>query len=480
MLKKHTVVDLFCGAGGMSKGFESTGLFSTILGVDHDAASAGTFVANHCEASFIKGNICYIKGPDLIKAASRSSHDIDVIIGGTPCQGFSTIGNRAVNDPRNLLFCEFARLVKEVSPKVFVLENVSGMKTMKDMSDNIVYEMVNTAFRSIGYYVDSFLLNAAHYGVPQERKRLLFIGHKYEDISIKAPKKTHYLNGEADSNIENGHLDKALTIMDAISDLPKIRPGEESHRYGTPMNQYQRAMRRYGTAEQVDDLTLHLSGHYGKKLSLIMETIPPGSGKTIWQLLKEEPGRVPAGAIPTSGFKNTYGRLDPSKPSMTITRNFGCVSSSRCIHPYQNRPLTPREAARIQSFPDDFIFINEDIFKDEYITEKSTRQDISDFADYIPDLPTESEIRFLIRDKPFAGAFPSNKGEKMNNIHLLIGNAVPPLLAKAIAGAVDGILLQIREKEANCTLKRATPRGPELRQKEKSFKQLPLNWNNDE
>lgn len=448
-MRKYNVIDLFCGAGGMSKGFEQSGRFKVVLGTDHDSAASGTFKLNHPNAGYIKANVCYLTSDDICEAANVKKGEIDIIIGGTPCQGFSTLGKRLVEDPRNILFCEFVRLVQEIKPPIFVLENVGGMKTMKNVEDDIVYDMVKMSFHKIGYEVKSYLLNAAHYGVPQERKRLLFIGCKYEGIQINEPPRSHYLQGECSVNAQGEKLKKSLTIMDAISDLPEIGQQEGAKVYKEPINEYQKNMRNWGANNEVRELSMHYCGSYSEKLSLIMKTIPSGSGKTIWQLIKESPQKVPKEAIPTSGFKNTYGRLEPDRPSMTITRNFSCVSSSRCVHPFQNRSLTPREAARIQSFKDDFIFVDRDIMEDEYIEKKSSKQDISFLASFAPDVPSVGSV-YLYKSKANADlnskAVHNVKNGK-NGVNLLIGNAVPPMLAEAVAKTVASMLDVINPKK---------------------------------
>ncbi len=164
--------------------------------------------------------------------------------------------------------------------------------------------------------------------------------------------------------------------------------------------------------------------------------------------------RLLGGAIPTSGFKNTYGRLSPDNPSMTITRNFACVSSSRCIHPFQNRSLTPREAARIQSFKDDYVFLNCDIEEDRYTKKLSKKQDISDFASFVPDVPERGEIYIFEKDlerRDFSGQATRAKNGKRGT-NLLIGNAVPPLLAEAVSGAVSKMLDEISRKKKSGSL----------------------------
>ena len=366
-----TAIDLFAGAGGCSLGFINKG-FKILLANDNWEAAAKTYKENHKNTEFILKNIEDLEVKEILEKTSMSRGEIDVIIGGPPCQGFSTVGKRFIDDPRNKLFKEYVRIVEGVYPKVFVMENVVGLTNMQKGK---VLEQALKEFRLIGYKVDFRILNAVDYGVPQYRERVILIGTRY-DINIEFPLPTtieHNLFSNAQSRI---------TIMDAISDLPPIEAGCNVVEYKiAPLNIYQKTRRK-----DCVKLTLHSAVSHNKKLQDMMAYIPDGG--SVWGI-----ECLPQHLRPTSGYKNTYCRLDSKEPAMTITRNFACVSSSRCIHPFQNRGLTPREAARIQSFDDDYIFIG-------------SRSDIS----------------------------------------LQIGNAVPPLLSEKIAETVLNMLNAIEFK----------------------------------
>lgn len=362
--KKFNCIELFAGAGGLGTGFEESG-FNIVVANDIWAPAGLTYKANHPKVKYIVEDIAKINGDKLLKDTKYNKEDIDVIIGGPPCQGFSTLGKRFIDDPRNKLFKEYVRIVSDIKPKFFVMENVSGILSMEKGK---VLQNIIESFNNIGYQVKYKVLNAAEYGVPQQRERAIFIGTRL-DINIVFPKKTHSLIGE------EGYQ-KALTIWDAISDLPQSDCEELIKYVCEPQNSYQKAMRKNNKV-----ITHHKPSIHNDKAKKMMSYIP--AGMSAWDIKD-----MPEDLKPTSGYGNTYARLKPDEPGMTITRNFACISSSRCIHPYLNRGLTAREAARIQSYPDDYIF----------------------------------------------------KGSK-SDIHIQIGNSVPPLLGEKIADSIKYMLL---------------------------------------
>ncbi len=202
--KTNNVVDLFCGAGGLSKGFEWAG-FNIIAANDNYKFACQTFRANHPHTALIEGDITKkdIKD-DLFKAIKGKK--IDIIIGGPPCQGFSHAGKRLVDDPRNFLFKEFVEIVKTIKPRVILLENVEGILTMNEGKS---FESIKDSFKELGYKLQGKKLHAARYGVPQKRKRVVMIG---------------LLEGDPDSCYPEEMLqeDQYLTVKDAISNLPPI------------------------------------------------------------------------------------------------------------------------------------------------------------------------------------------------------------------------------------------------------------------
>ena len=334
MEKKINCIELFAGAGGLGTGFERAG-FNIISANDIWESAKKTYVANHPNVNYIVKDIAQLTSEELLDNTGYSKNDIDVIIGGPPCQGFSTLGKRFIDDPRNKLFKEYVRIVNDIRPKFFVMENVSGILSMENGN---VLKNILSSFKEIGYNVKYKLLNAAEYGVPQVRERTIFIGTRL-NIDIEYPEKTHSLDGNSD-------LPKALTLWDAIGDLPQSDNEDYDTYTKEPQNDYQKNIRNHCTT-----LTNHKPPIHNDKAINMMKYIP--MGKSAWDMKNE----IPKKYMPTSGYGNTYARLNANESGMTITRNFACISSSRCIHPYLNRGLTAREAARIQSYPDDYRFL---------------------------------------------------------------------------------------------------------------------------
>lgn len=295
----------------------------------------------------IVGDIRNISLQDL----NQSTDAPEVIIGGPPCQGFSSIRPfRALTekDPRNNLFESFALITNHYRPKWFVMENVVGLLTH---NSGRTLNMIIQLFEQIGYTVSWKVLNAALYGLPQRRERLIIIGNKQGKV-FQWPKPTHYFNGRSMAGNIHGQkatnlplfgvdLQKAVTVMEAIHDLPEISSGESSttYRFDMQITSYEKQMRREQT-----DLTLHeATKHSAKMLEII-------------RLAGYNRSALPKG-MTTSGFSSSYSRLEPDIPSVTLTVNFVHPASNKCIHPFQDRALTPREGARLQGFEDDYIFI---------------------------------------------------------------------------------------------------------------------------
>ncbi|MEZ9959858.1 DNA cytosine methyltransferase [Vibrio cyclitrophicus] len=339
------VMDLFCGTGGFSDGFlKENNELDLVYAIDIDKHAAQTCKANHPNTEVDCGDITSID-LDVLSHRLGTSH-VDVIIGGPPCQGFSSLRpNRAnkISDKRNNLFYSFADFVEFFEPKVFVMENVVGLVT-HDKGNTL--ETVISTFESLGYQVDWKVLNSAHYGVPQKRERIILIGTKFDSGEITFPKPEFKFTGrgigykDKSRFLDSSELEKnALSVMDAIKDLPPLDRNQEANLYtGEPVNDYQRERRK-----NLDKLTLHKSANHSDKM---MEIIGY-SGSNI--------NCIPKHLI-SSGFSSCYSRLDADEPATTITVKFQSPASNKCIHPYQNRTITPREAARIQSFDDDYQF----------------------------------------------------------------------------------------------------------------------------
>lgn len=338
MVKKFKVIDLFCGVGGLSYGFAHNDNFEIVAANDILTNMAESYSLNHPAVKVYVNDVKNFGVGCVKKDLGIIAEDIDIIVGGPPCQAYSTLGKRLMNDPRGKLFQEYYRILEEFNPKLFLFENVKGLISM--MGGELL-ETIVAMFESLGYKVQYRLLNAADFGAPQIRERVIIIGSKLKS-NFQYPEPTHY-NPEEMSALFSKTLKPYLTLEEAISDLPFIKSGEESFEYASePQNEFQTIMRLNTPSKLMD----HNSPNNNAKLVKIMELLPDGG----------TPEDLPKELRPTSGFKNTYCRLWWNRPSTTITRNLSTPSSSRCIHPKAPRPLTTREGARIQCFPDSYQF----------------------------------------------------------------------------------------------------------------------------
>lgn len=337
-MKKIKVVDLFSGVGGLSYGFAHDNHFEIIAANELLPNMAKAYALNHPKVKVYCKDIKDFGIEDLKKDFGISCGDVDLVVGGPPCQAYSTVGKRLIDDPRGKLFQEYFRVLKEINPKVFLFENVKGLLSIQKGSllTNIIQ-----LFESLGYKVFCQTLNAADYGVPQIRERVILIGTKLNTI-FSFPSATHYNQFDKNHLLKHSLL-PYLTLSDAIGDLVFMKSGEESFQYFCePRNSFQALMRKNAPQKIMD----HNAPRNNDKLIKIMENLPDGG----------TPQDLPEELRPKSGFANTYCRLWWDRPSTTITRNLSTPSSSRCIHPKAPRPLTTREGARIQCFPDDYIF----------------------------------------------------------------------------------------------------------------------------
>jgi len=327
-MKKIKIIDLFAGVGGLSYGFSHDNNFEIIAANEILPDMAKAYELNHPSVKMYCKDIKEFGFDDLEKDFNIKKGEIDLVVGGPPCQAYSTVGKRLIDDPKGKLFQEYYRILKELNPKVFLFENVKGLLSMQKGE---LLKTIISLFESLNYKVRFKVLNSANYGVPQVRKRVIIIGTKL-DKDFKYPKITH-----------NEELNPFLTLGDAISDLPFINSNEESFEYSSePKNEFQKIMRENAPEKLMD----HNAPRNNENLVKIMELLPDGG----------TPKNLPEKLRPKSGFGNTYCKLWWNRPSTTITRNLSTPSSSRCIHPKAPRPLTTREGARIQCFPDDYIF----------------------------------------------------------------------------------------------------------------------------
>ena len=299
MLYKY--IDLFCGAGGLSLGFDKAG-FENILSVEFNKNFAKTYKRNFPKHNLLIDDIKNIDNETIHHILKDKT--VDVIIGGPPCQGFSIAGNIGrsfLDDERNQLFKEFVRFVVCIQPKMFVLENVAAMAThLRGKTIKAILEAFENA--GCGYNVKYEVLNSVDYGIPQERRRIVIVGVRKDfDSVFNYPKK--------EKNI--------VTIKDAIGDLPVLQSGQTSN------------------------IPNHIAMNHSNQMLNKMSYIKDGGDRM----------DIPEEIRPKSGDIRKYIRYDSSKPSFCVTGDM-----RKIFHYEQNRALTARELARIQSFPDDFIF----------------------------------------------------------------------------------------------------------------------------
>lgn len=345
---KPKVIDLFAGVGGLSLGFEQNG-FDVILANEYDPSIAAAYELNHVATKMIVGDITSL---DLSEIFGRYAGEVDIVIGGPPCQGFSQKGQRkTIHDERNFLFKYYVEVVELVKPRYFVMENVPNLLTTEN---GYFIKEIEELFHDMGYQIKKGILNASDYGVPQNRRRAVVIG-KYGGAAPDLPKP--------------GTM--TTTIWDAISDLAYLESGEgeeeQPYRF-EPQSKYQKRLRNGSTV-----LYNHVATKHSDLALERLAMIPPNAGKEV----------LPKEHLTKSIYSGTWTRMRKDEISVTITTRFDTPSSGKFSHPYLNRAITVREAARIQSFPDTFCFVG-------------------------------------------------NKGSQMKQV----GNAVPPLLAGEIAKVI--------------------------------------------
>lgn len=310
------VIDLFCGCGGLSCGFEKAG-YNILLGIDNDSKALETFELNHKDAKSICGDITTITYDDIKSIIGNKK--IDVVIGGPPCQGMSLSGPRKFDDPRNRLYLSYIRLVEEIKPKAFVIENVPGLVGLFNgkIKDSIIEK-----FTDMGYNIQYRILCAADYGVPQSRRRVVFVGLKKGEFIYPEP------------------VNDIVTCEMALSDLPALENdiGTEQAEYiSNPQNKYQELIRRNS-----DKVHNHIAANHSEKVKKIISLVPDGGN---YKDLPEE-------YINSRNFHVAWTRFSSQKPAPTID-----TGHRHHFHYKFNRVPTVRECARLQSFPDDFIFL---------------------------------------------------------------------------------------------------------------------------
>ena len=334
-MSKLTLLDLFAGCGGLSYGLSKAG-FQSLAANEYQKVFSESFAANHKESEVIQGDIT---SNVIFSKLKTFKGKIDMISGGPPCQGFSTIGSKEEKDPRNELFYAMMKLSAHIQPKIIFFENVSGFKRMYG---GRAFDALLKELGDMDYHMPCppQVLDAADYGAPQHRLRTIVIAFRKDiKVDFSLPAATH----SNEPNLLVKKLKPHLTLEEALSDLPIIKSGKIGIEYTKkPQNDFQKEM-RIGAPKQI---LYHDAPEHGEHLMEVMSHV--GRGGSILD--------VPKNLRPKSYFANTYARLVPDAPAPTMTRNFGTPSSSRCIHPYLDRGLTTREGARLQTFPDKYIF----------------------------------------------------------------------------------------------------------------------------
>ncbi|MBX7132910.1 MAG: DNA cytosine methyltransferase [Fimbriimonadaceae bacterium] len=356
-----TAVDLFCGAGGLSVGLSDAG-YDVLFANDIDPASGRTFERNHPAAAFHLGDIHQVSASAILKRTGLRKGELDLLAGGPPCQGFSVMGARLLDDPRNELFRQFIRIARELQPRSILIENVPGLMSFKNGE---ALRQIAEAFEWAGYGCTIAELLAAQYGVPQMRWRMIFVGFR-NDLGVPphhgVPKPTHGKRGigELIPNCTISDEDQIgfLTAFDAISDLPPVAAGEENPDYvGPPRSEFQSRMREGASGK--------LANHYAPRLSQ----------QNLARIAHLEPGQdwrdLPFALLPPGmqrakrkDHTRRYSRMRWDGVPRSIITRFRDPKSGEYTHPEQSRTISIREAARIQSFPDRFVF--EGAYSEQY------------------------------------------------------------------------------------------------------------------
>lgn len=331
-MREYNIVDLFSGVGGLSYGFSKLPQFHILAANEIEKDISIAYSLNHPSVKMLNCDINDLSQDMLSEALCGKT--VDIVIGGPPCQSYSTLGKRQMDDRANL-FLQYKRVLKILRPRAFVFENVVGILSMDKGN---LFRQIQSEFVQLGYDLAYKVLDAVDFGVPQHRERVILVGMQGKNTYIY-PTATH-----------GGTQKPYITLEDAIGDLPPLKSGQTSNIYSHGAdNEFLRFVR----LNEDPQVTEHTAPRNGAHLIRIMETLQDGQGKD----------DLPEEIRPKSGYGNTYAKLWWKRPSTTITRNFACPSSSRCIHPRDSRAMSIREGARLQSFPDDYKFYGSDSMK---------------------------------------------------------------------------------------------------------------------
>ncbi|HJQ32938.1 MAG TPA: DNA cytosine methyltransferase [Pyrinomonadaceae bacterium] len=337
-----TFADVFSGCGGFSHGFYKTPGFSGLLAVDNWAIAGEVYTINHPRVPFQPADL--FNRSELLEVAAKLRGKCDILLGGPPCQSFSTLGKRKDNDKRSSLVEAFVQLCTEVKPKLIVMENVRGITSKKHESGLSFPELVKQGLNTDGpatYEVADVLINTLDYDLAQTRTRY-FIFAVRKDIQNGSGILSNII-----SSITRQKKKSNKTLKDVIGDLPHIESGEGAEEMSV----------KVGTRTKV--IYNHRAMKHSDRLINRFKYVPPGGGllNVPRRLLTNHLKKVLDGEYGNGGLiKNIYGRMEWDKPSGTVVAGIDKITCGRFVHPTAHRLLTPRECARIQSFPDSFRF----------------------------------------------------------------------------------------------------------------------------
>lgn len=339
-------VDLFCGAGGFTEGLKQAG-YTAAFANDIDEMACKTFSHNHPDVTTLCKSISEVSVKEVLTLSSLDVGEAHLIVGGPPCQGFSLAGRRVTDDPRNKMFTEFVRMVDGIKPKIFVFENVVGILTMQ--KGEVVSAIVE-AFNAINYKCEFKVLNSADYGVPQKRPRFILIGTR-DGNTIGFPEPTHTAPTSQQTLFTND-LPNYVTAWEALSDLPYIEQGqgwEETQHNGRYENLYQIERKGHRKPGAIFN---HRATSHSEKIVERYAAIPEGGDNS------QVPDHLKTKKV------NVFKILSEA-PSRTVT----CNHRTDLLHPKVPRGTTVREAARLQSFDDDYQFFGNLTRKAKFVTQ---------------------------------------------------------------------------------------------------------------
>lgn len=341
-MSTHTVLDLFCGCGGLSLGLEIAGL-RVVGGNDYDNDALAAFSANHPHARTWSGGVEELSSDRVLSDLRIEPGELDSLVGGPPCQGFSQnrarrhVNGRFVDDPRNYLFKEFLRFVRDLRPRTLIVENVPQLLIKEQ---GAFKREIQDQLAELGYESVCEVLNAADYGVPQRRQRAIILASR---IGMPVmPQPTHQSHDASGTLFP---LPRYVSIWDAIGDLPSLRAGEGASPapYSSePLTKYQ-IERREHSSQLYDHVAWELSAVQAERLEYLSE----GDGME----------KLPPHLAPRSGYGSAYRRMRRDEPALTITTWMYHPGSGMFCHPLDDRVITLREGARLQSFDDDTRFV---------------------------------------------------------------------------------------------------------------------------